>query len=653
MDKPWLIRTYAGHSTAKKSNELYLKNLSKGQTGLSIAFDLPTQTGYDSDHILASGEVGKVGVPISHIGDMRDLFNKIPLGQMNTSMTINSTAAWMLSLYIALADEQDVDRKQLQGTTQNDIIKEYLSRGTHVFPPAPSLRLISDMITYTYKELPKWNPVNICSYHLQEVGAKPVQELSFALSTAVAYLDRVKESNVLSTEEFENVVGRISFFVNSGIKFITEMCKMRAFVDLWDEITKERYGVKDPKNRRFRYGVQVNSLGLTEQQPENNVYRILIEMMAVVLSKDARARAVQLPAWNEALGLPRPWDQQWSLRLQQILAFETDLLEFEDLFNGSKVIDEKVDQMKKEARKEFDYVQSIGGAVVGIENSYLKQQLVNSNKERIQNINDGNQIVVGVNKFLETEESPLTINDSGIESIDPAVEAEQIAALNKWREKRNNSLVFQAIDRLKKVANSDENIMEASINAAKVGVTTGEWTDALREIYGEFRAPTGINQNIKTSQNSNYSEIIKRVDNISNKIGRRIKFLVGKPGLDGHSSGAEQIAVSASDCGMDVLYEGIRLTPKQIVKSSVEEDVHIIGLSILSGSHIQLVSEIMKELKKNKIDNIPVIVGGIIPIDDEKVLLKSGVKAVYTPKNYQMKDIMSDIVGIVEGNLFK
>ena len=653
MDKPWLIRTYAGHSTAKKSNELYLKNLSKGQTGLSIAFDLPTQTGYDSDHILASGEVGKVGVPISHIGDMRDLFNKIPLGQMNTSMTINSTAAWMLSLYIALADEQDVDRKQLQGTTQNDIIKEYLSRGTHVFPPAPSLRLISDMITYTYKELPKWNPVNICSYHLQEVGAKPVQELSFALSTAVAYLDRVKESNVLSTEEFENVVGRISFFVNSGIKFITEMCKMRAFVDLWDEITKERYGVKDPKNRRFRYGVQVNSLGLTEQQPENNVYRILIEMMAVVLSKDARARAVQLPAWNEALGLPRPWDQQWSLRLQQILAFETDLLEFEDLFNGSKVIDEKVDQMKKEARKEFDYVQSIGGAVVGIENSYLKQQLVNSNKERIQNINDGNQIVVGVNKFLETEESPLTINDSGIESIDPAVEAEQIAALNKWREKRNNSLVFQAIDRLKKVANSDENIMEASINAAKVGVTTGEWTDALREIYGEFRAPTGINQNIKTSQNSNYSEIIKRVDNISNKIGRRIKFLVGKPGLDGHSSGAEQIAVSASDCGMDVLYEGIRLTPKQIVKSSVEEDVHIIGLSILSGSHIQLVSEIMKELKKNKIDNIPVIVGGIIPINDEKVLLKSGVKAVYTPKNYQMKDIMSDIVGIVEGNLFK
>ena len=653
MDKPWLIRTYAGHSTAKKSNELYLKNLSKGQTGLSIAFDLPTQTGYDSDHILASGEVGKVGVPISHIGDMRDLFNKIPLGQMNTSMTINSTAAWMLSLYIALADEQDVDRKQLQGTTQNDIIKEYLSRGTHVFPPAPSLRLISDMITYTYKELPKWNPVNICSYHLQEVGAKPVQELSFALSTAVAYLDRVKESNILSTEEFENVVGRISFFVNSGIKFITEMCKMRAFVDLWDEITKERYGVKDPKNRRFRYGVQVNSLGLTEQQPENNVYRILIEMMAVVLSKDARARAVQLPAWNEALGLPRPWDQQWSLRLQQILAFETDLLEFEDLFNGSKVIDEKVDQMKKEARKEFDYVQSIGGAVVGIENSYLKQQLVNSNKERIQNINDGNQIVVGVNKFLETEESPLTINDSGIESIDPAVEAEQIASLNKWREKRNNNLVIQAIDRLKKVANSDENIMEASINAAKVGVTTGEWTDALREIYGEFRAPTGINQNIKTSPNSNYSEIIKRVDEISNKIGRRIKFLVGKPGLDGHSSGAEQIAVSASDCGMDVLYEGIRLTPKQIVKSSVEEDVHIIGLSILSGSHIQLVSEIMKELKKNKIDNIPVIVGGIIPIDDEKVLLKSGVKAVYTPKNYQMKDIMSDIVGIVEGNLFK
>ena len=648
MDKPWLIRTYAGHSTAKKSNELYLKNLAKGQTGLSIAFDLPTQTGYDSDHILASGEVGKVGVPISHIGDMRVLFNKIPLDQMNTSMTINATAAWLLSLYIALADEQGIDRSKLQGTTQNDIIKEYLSRGTHVFPPAPSLRLISDMITYTYKELPKWNPVNICSYHLQEVGAKPVQELAFALSTAVAYLDKVKESDVLSSEEFENVVGRISFFVNSGIKFITEMCKMRAFVDLWDEITKERYGVKNPKNRRFRYGVQVNSLGLTEQQPENNVYRILIEMMAVVLSKDARARAVQLPAWNEALGLPRPWDQQWSLRLQQILAYETDLLEFEDLFNGSKVIDEKVSEMKTEAKKEFDYIQSIGGAVIGIENSYLKQQLVNSNKERIQNINDGKQVVVGVNKYTETESSPLTANDSGIETIDSSVEAEQIKALKEWRDVRDNSAVKEALQKLKEAAESDQNIMEASINAAKVGVTTGEWTDTLRDIYGEFRAPTGINQNIKTASNGDYSSIIKRVDNISKKIGRRIKFLVGKPGLDGHSSGAEQIAVSASDCGMDVLYEGIRLTPEQIVKSSVEEDVHIIGLSILSGSHIQLVAEIMSELKKNNIDNIPVIVGGIIPVEDEKILLKNGVKAVYTPKNYQMSDIMSDIVSIVE-----
>lgn len=651
MDKPWLIRTYAGHSTAKKSNELYLKNLSKGQTGLSIAFDLPTQTGYDSDHILASGEVGKVGVPISHIGDMRTLFNKIPLDQMNTSMTINATAAWLLSLYIALADEQGIEREKLQGTTQNDIIKEYLSRGTHVFPPAPSLRLISDMITYTYKELPKWNPVNICSYHLQEVGAKPVQELAFALSTAVAYLDRVKEANVLTSDEFENVVGRISFFVNSGIKFITEMCKMRAFVDLWNEITKERYGVKDPKNRRFRYGVQVNSLGLTEQQPENNVYRILIEMMAVVLSKDARARAVQLPAWNEALGLPRPWDQQWSLRLQQILAYETDLLEFEDLFNGSEVINEKVEQMKLEAKKEFDYIQSMGGAVSGIENSYLKQQLVNSNKERIQNINDGKQTVVGVNKYIETEDSPLTSNDSGIETIDSTVEAEQIKALVKWRKERDNKSVEKALNDLKAAAESEINIMEASINAAKSGVTTGEWTDTLRSIYGEFRAPTGINQNIKISSSSDYSEIITRVDNIQKKIGRRIKFLVGKPGLDGHSSGAEQIAVSASDCGMDVLYEGIRLTPKQIVKSSVEEDVHIIGLSILSGSHIQLVSEIMKELKKNNISNIPVIVGGIIPTKDEKILKKNGVKAVYTPKNYQMKDIMSDIVSIVEDNL--
>ena len=648
MDKPWLIRTYAGHSTAKKSNELYLKNLSKGQTGLSIAFDLPTQTGYDSDHILASGEGGKVGVPISHIGDMRVLFDKIPLDQMNTSMTINATAAWLLSLYIALADEQGIERNKLQGTTQNDIIKEYLSRGTHVFPPAPSLRLISDMITYTYKELPKWNPVNICSYHLQEVGAKPVQELAFALSTAVAYLDRVKEADVLSSDEFENVVGRISFFVNSGIKFITEMCKMRAFVDLWDEITKERYGVQNPKNRRFRYGVQVNSLGLTEQQPENNVYRILIEMMAVVLSKDARARAVQLPAWNEALGLPRPWDQQWSLRLQQILAFETDLLEFEDLFNGSKVIDEKVMEMKTEAKKEFDYIQSIGGAVVGIENSYLKQQLVNSNKERIQNINDGKQVVVGVNKFTETESSPLTANDSGIETIDSSVEAEQIKSLNEWRDARDSNAVKEALLKLKEAAETDQNIMEASINAAKVGVTTGEWTDTLRGIYGEFRAPTGINQNIKTVTNGDYSSIIKRVDTISKKIGRRIKFLVGKPGLDGHSSGAEQIAVSASDCGMDVLYEGIRLTPEQIVKSSVEEDVHIIGLSILSGSHIQLVAEIMKELKKNNINNIPVIVGGIIPVEDEKILLQNGVKAVYTPKNYQMSDIMSDIVSIVE-----
>ncbi len=648
MDKPWLIRTYAGHSTAKKSNELYLKNLSKGQTGLSIAFDLPTQTGYDSDHILASGEVGKVGVPISHIGDMRVLFDKIPLDQMNTSMTINATAAWLLSLYIALADEQGIERSKLQGTTQNDIIKEYLSRGTHVFPPAPSLRLISDMITYTYKELPKWNPVNICSYHLQEVGAKPVQELAFALSTAVAYLDRVKEADVLSSDEFENVVGRISFFVNSGIKFITEMCKMRAFVDLWDEITKERYGVQNPKNRRFRYGVQVNSLGLTEQQPENNVYRILIEMMAVVLSKDARARAVQLPAWNEALGLPRPWDQQWSLRLQQILAFETDLLEFEDLFNGSKVIDEKVMEMKTEAKKEFDYIQSIGGAVVGIENSYLKQQLVNSNKERIQNINDGKQVVVGVNKFTETESSPLTANDTGIETIDSSVEAEQIKSLNEWRDARDSNAVKEALLKLKEAAETDQNIMEASINAAKVGVTTGEWTDTLRGIYGEFRAPTGINQNIKTVTNGDYSSIIKRVDTISKKIGRRIKFLVGKPGLDGHSSGAEQIAVSASDCGMDVLYEGIRLTPEQIVKSSVEEDVHIIGLSILSGSHIQLVAEIMKELKKNNINNIPVIVGGIIPVEDEKILLQNGVKAVYTPKNYQMSDIMSDIVSIVE-----
>ena len=651
MDKPWLIRTYAGHSSAKKSNELYLKNLAKGQTGISVAFDLPTQTGYDSDHILAKGEVGKVGVSICHIGDMRSLFHKIPLDEMNTSMTINATAAWLLSMYIAVADEQKIDRSKLRGTIQNDVLKEYLSRGTYIFPPDSSLRIISDVITFTYKELPNWNPINVCPYHLVEVGATPEQELAFGLSIAVAYLDVVKDSGVLSESEFEKVVGRISFFVNSGIRFITEMCKMRAFVSLWDEITKERYGVKDPKNRRFRYGMQVNSLGLTEQQPENNVYRILIEMLGVVLSKDARARSIQLPAWNEALGLPRPWDQQWSLRLQQIVAHETDLLHFDDIFNGSDVVDMKVNELKESAMKEFNNILSQGGAVAAVENGYLKQALVNSQKERIRKINEKEQVVVGVNEFIETEISPLTSNDGGIESLDPNLEKERISELQDWRQKRDVSLVKQALENLSKAASSKENIMQASIEAAKVGVTTGEWAEALRNTFGEFKAPTGISSGIQSNHNNEYDEVRKRVEKISEKIGRRIKFLVGKPGLDGHSSGAEQIAVSASDCGMDVLYEGIRLTPEQIVKSSVEEDVHIIGLSILSGSHVELVGEIMKEMKKNKIDNIPVIVGGIIPNDDEKLLKSNGVQAVYTPKNYQLKDIMSDIVGIVESNI--
>ena len=648
MDKPWLIRTYAGHSSAKKSNELYIKNLSKGQTGISVAFDLPTQTGYDSDHILAKGEVGKVGVPICHIGDMRTLFYKIPLDQMNTSMTINATAAWLLSMYIAIADEQNISRDQLRGTIQNDVLKEYLSRGTYVFPPEPSLRIISDVITFTFKELPNWNPINVCPYHLVEVGATPEQELAFGMSIAVAYLDEVKNSQILSDEEFENVVGRISFFVNSGIRFITEMCKMRAFVSLWDEITQERYNVKDPKNRRFRYGMQVNSLGLTEQQPENNVYRILIEMLGVVLSKDARARSIQLPAWNEAMGLPRPWDQQWSLRLQQIVAHETDLLHFDDIFNGSDVIEKKVNELKKSARKEFDHILSIGGAVAAVENGYLKQKLVNSQKERLRKINDKDQIVVGVNEFTETEKSPLTYGSEGVESIDPKLEIEQISAVQNWRRKRDEKKIKEALKNLVTAAQSNENIMIASIKAAKVGVTTGEWAQALRDVFGEFKAPTGISPYNKSSTNDEYDEVRKRVEAISDKIGRRIKFLVGKPGLDGHSSGAEQIAVSASNCGMDVLYEGIRLTPEQIVKSSVEEDVHIIGLSILSGSHVQLVTEIMKEMKRNKIDNIPVIVGGIIPVEDEKILIKNGVKAVFTPKDYQLESIMSDIVGIVE-----
>ncbi|MEM6617145.1 MAG: protein meaA [Pseudomonadota bacterium] len=645
-DRPWIFRTYAGHSTAEASNQLYRKNLEKGQTGLSVAFDLPTQTGYDSDHPLARGEVGKVGVPISHLGDMRTLFNDIPLGKMNTSMTINATAAWLLALYIAAADEAGAERSALTGTTQNDIIKEYLSRGTYVFPPEPSLKLITDMIAFTYSELPKWNPMNVCSYHLQEAGATPVQELSYALATAIAVLDSVKASGQVPEEDFPKVVGRISFFVNAGIQFITEMCKMRAFVDLWDEICRERYGVEDEKFRRFRYGVQVNSLGLTEQQPENNVYRILIEMLAVVLSKKARARAVQLPAWNEALGLPRPWDQQWSLRLQQIVAFETDLLEYGDVFDGSKEIEAKVEALKEEARSELANIDAMGGAVAAIETSYMKRALVQSNTARLEGIESGEQKVIGVNAFTETEPSPLTVGDGAFMTVDPDDEKGQIERLIAWREARDTSAVETALTKLEADARSGANIMPASIEAAKAGVTTGEWGQIMRSVFGEYRAPTGVGQAMAATADD-LAPIQAEVERVSASLGRRIKFLVGKPGLDGHSNGAEQIAVRARDCGMEVVYEGIRLTPAEIVNAALEEGVHVVGLSILSGSHISLVTEIMDRMRRDGIDDIPVIVGGIIPPEDEKTLLASGVAAVYTPKDFQINDIMADIVRIV------
>jgi len=648
-DRPWLFRTYSGHSTAKASNELYKKNLSKGQTGLSVAFDLPTQTGYDSDHVLARGEVGKVGVPISHLGDMRELFDQIPLSEMNTSMTINATAAWLLSLYIAAAEEQGADVTKLTGTTQNDIIKEYLSRGTYVFPPEPSMRLIQDVISYTYSELPKWNPMNVCSYHLQEAGATPTQELAYALATAIAVLDKVRASGQVPEEDFPKVVGRISFFVNAGIRFVTELCKMRAFVDLWDEICLERYGVEDPKFRRFRYGVQVNSLGLTEQQPENNVYRILLEMLAVVLSKDARARAVQLPAWNEALGLPRPFDQQWSLRMQQIMAYETDLLEYGDIFNGSEEINKKVEALKEEARAELARIDEMGGAVEAVDSSYMKQKLVESNTKRLQEIESGEQVVVGVNKWLETESSPLAAGaDGGILTVPEGVEDEQVAKLNAWREQRDNAAVEDALANLKKAAESGDNIMPASIAAAKAGVTTGEWGGALREVFGEYRAPTGVGKAARAGAEDGLDDVRVRVDEVSKNLGRRLKFLVGKPGLDGHSNGAEQIAVRARDSGMEVVYEGIRLTPAQIVNAAVEEGVHVIGLSILSGSHVPLVTDVMTRMKKAEILDVPVVVGGIIPPEDEETLKNAGVAAVYTPKDFQLNDIMADMVSLVD-----
>ena len=645
-DKPWIFRTYAGHSTAVDSNALYRKNLAKGQTGLSVAFDLPTQTGYDSDHVLAKGEVGKVGVPVNHLGDMRALFEGIPLGTMNTSMTINATAAWLMALYIAVADEQQTPRASLQGTIQNDIIKEYLSRGTYVFPPAPSMRLIKDVAIFTTTELPKWNPMNICSYHLQEAGATPVQELAFALATAIAVLDTVKASGEVTEEKFAEVVGRISFFVNAGLRFITEMCKMRAFVELWDEITRERYGITDAKQRLFRYGVQVNSLGLTEQQAENNVARILIEMLAVTLSKNARARAVQLPAWNEALGLPRPWDQQWSLRMQQILAYETDLLDYGDIFDGSAEIERKVDALKAEARQELQRIDEMGGAVAAVESGYMKQQLVESNTARLEAIERGEQVVVGVNRYLETEASPLTGGIDSIMTVSEDAERDQIAGVKAWRAARDAKAVADALKELKRAATSGGNIMAASIACAKAGVTTGEWGWTLRESFGEYRAPTGVGRAMRNDVDG-LDDIRADVDRVSRKLGRRLTFLVGKPGLDGHSNGAEQIAVRARDAGMQVVYEGIRLTPEEIVNAARKEKAHVIGLSVLSGSHLPLVQDVVARMKVAGM-TMPLVVGGIIPPEDAATMEESGVAAVYTPKDFELNRIMADVVRIVE-----
>jgi (2R)-ethylmalonyl-CoA mutase len=650
--KPWIFRTYAGHSTAKASNELYRKNLGKGQTGLSVAFDLPTQTGYDCDHPLAKGEVGKVGVPISHIGDMRVLFKDIPLGTMNTSMTINATAAWLLALYVALADEQGEPRTKLTGTTQNDIIKEYLSRGTYVYPPAPSMRLTKDVILFTTKEMPKWNPMNVCSYHLQEAGATPEQELAFALATAIGVLDAVKASGECAPEEFGEVVGRISFFVNAGLRFVTEVCKMRAFTELWDEITRERYGVTDAKQRLFRYGVQVNSLGLTEQQPENNVARILIEMLAVTLSKNARARAVQLPAWNEALGLPRPWDQQWSLRMQQILAYETDLLEYGDVFDGSPAIAAKVAALKQAAKEELKLIEEMGGTVAAVESGYLKQQLVESNSRRVEAIERGEQIVVGVNRFTETEASPLADAADAVLTVSAEAEAGQIARLAAWRAARDSKAVAAALDALRKAAKSGANIMPPSIACAKAGVTTGEWGFALRSAFGEYRAPTGVGTAMRNDAEG-LDDIRAEVDRVSKKLGRRLKFLVGKPGLDGHSNGAEQIAARARDAGMDVVYDGIRLTAEAIAAAAAAKDVHVVGLSILSGSHLPLVQDVIARMKEAGIDDVPVVVGGIIPKEDARALKSAGVAAVYTPKDFELNRIMADLVRIVEGATVK
>ena len=642
-DRPWLIRTYAGHSTAAASNALYRSNLERGQTGLSVAFDLPTQTGYDSDHVLSRGEVGKVGVPVNHLGDMRALFDGIPLEQMNTSMTINATAPWLLALYIAVAEEQGADVSKLQGTVQNDLIKEYLSRGTYICPPAPSLKMIADVAEFCYTNVPKWNPMNVCSYHLQEAGATPEQELAFALATATAVLDALKPR--VPAEDFPKLVGRISFFVNAGIRFVTEMCKMRAFVDLWDEICRARYGVEDPKFRRFRYGVQVNSLGLTEQQPENNVYRILIEMLAVTLSKKARARAVQLPAWNEALGLPRPWDQQWSMRMQQIMAHETDLLEFDDLFDGNPAVDAKVELLKEGARAELANLDGMGGAISAID--YMKGRLVESNADRLRRIESGETVVVGVNKWQQGAPSPLMTGAGDIMQSDPGAEADQLARLDAWRSARDAGAVKQALADLRAAAQAGENIMPASIAAAKAGVTTGEWAAQMRAVHGEYRGPTGVSAG-QSNKTEGLDDLRDAVDAVSDKLGRRLKFLVGKPGLDGHSNGAEQIAVRARDCGMDISYEGIRLTPAEIVEAAQTEAAHVVGLSILSGSHVPLVEDLMKRMAEAGLTHIPVIVGGIIPESDATRLRAAGVAQVYTPKDFELNVIMQDIITLAD-----
>ncbi|MEM6626983.1 MAG: protein meaA [Pseudomonadota bacterium] len=644
-DKPWIFRTYAGHSTAKESNALYRKNLSKGQTGLSIAFDLPTQTAVDADHVLAKGEVGKVGVPIGHLGDMRTLFDQIPVAEMNTSMTINAPAAWLLSLYVALADEQGADRKTLRGTTQNDIIKEYLSRGTYVFPPKPSMRLIADMVSWCYTETPKWNPLNVCSYHLQEAGATPEQELAYALATACAVLDAVKAGGQVPDEDFAIVYGRISFFVNAGVRFVTELCKMRAFVDLWEEIGRERYGVTDEKALRFRYGVQVNSLGLTEPQPENNVYRILIEALAVTLSKRARCRALQLPAWNEALGLPRPWDQQWSLRLQQILAFETDLLEYEDLFDGSHVVDARTNDLADGARAELSKIDEMGGAVDAVD--YMKSELVASQTARVRGIEGGDQIVVGVNKYETTEESPLSGGDDAIMTVDPMLESATIESLRAWRKARDGAAVETALENLKAAAQEGRNIMPASIEAAKAGVTTGEWGQVLRATFGEYRGPTGVALVVNSNDAEDIEAVKQEVERVSDMLGRTLTYVLGKPGLDGHSNGAEQIATRARACGMNVVYDGIRFTPEEIVQQAIDADAHVVGLSILSGSHLDLARETARLMREKGL-SIPLVVGGIIPPEDALALKQVGIKRVYTPKDYQITDIMGDIVKLVE-----